>query len=115
VTPIVTLSLAVAASQLGHVNETVPYEMGTALRELGVGAAVGALLGAVGALVLNRASRHGWIASGGRRLAALALAISALTLTLALDGNGFIAGSSRVPRSERHRPAHSTSSAQRTA
>jgi len=65
--------------------------MGTALRELGVGAAVGALLGAVGALVLNRASRDGWIASGGRRLAALALAISALTLTLALDGNGFIA------------------------
>ena len=91
VTPIVTLSLAVAASQLGHVSETVPYEMGSALRELGVGAAVGALVGGVGALVLNRASRHGWIASGGRRLAALALAISALTLTLALDGNGFIA------------------------
>jgi NhaP-type Na+/H+ or K+/H+ antiporter len=90
-TPIVTLSLAVAASQLGHVDETVPYEMGTALRELGVGAAVGALLGGIGALVLNRASRGGWIASGGRRLAALALAIGALALTLALDGNGFIA------------------------
>jgi len=91
VTPIVTLSLAVAASQLGQVSETVPYEMGTALRELGVGAAVGALLGAIGALVLNWASRGGWIASGGRRLAALALAIGALVLTLALDGNGFIA------------------------
>jgi NhaP-type Na+/H+ or K+/H+ antiporter len=45
----------------------------------------------VGALILNRATRQRWIAHGGRRLAALALAGSALAVTLALEGNGFIA------------------------
>jgi NhaP-type Na+/H+ or K+/H+ antiporter len=90
-TPIVTMSLAVAASQLGHVNETVPFELGTALRELGLGIVIGVLLGGGGAIALNRAIRHRWIAPGGRRLAALALATSALAVTLAFDGNGFIA------------------------
>jgi NhaP-type Na+/H+ or K+/H+ antiporter len=90
-TPIVTVALAVAASQLGHTTETVSFELGTALRELGIGAGIGALLGGVGAVALNRATRVGWIAPGGRRLAALALATSALAVTLALDGNGFIA------------------------
>ncbi len=91
VTPIVTIALAVAASQLGQTGETVSIEFGTALRELGIGLMVGLVLGAVGALVLNRASQRGWIAPGGRRLAALALAASSLAVTLACDGNGFIA------------------------
>jgi NhaP-type Na+/H+ or K+/H+ antiporter len=90
-TPIVTVALAVAASQLGHTTETVSFELGTALREVGIGAGVGLAIGAVGAVALNRATRVGWIAPGGRRLAALALATSALAVTLALDGNGFIA------------------------
>jgi NhaP-type Na+/H+ or K+/H+ antiporter len=90
-TPIVTLSLAVAASQLGHVSESVSFELGTALRELGIGAAIGVLLGGAGAVALNLATRQGWIAPGGRRLATLALATSALAVTLAFDGNGFIA------------------------
>jgi NhaP-type Na+/H+ or K+/H+ antiporter len=90
-TPIVTVALAVAASQLGHTSETVSLELGTALRELGVGVVIGAVLGGAGALALNRASRLDWIAPGGRRLAALALATSALAVTLAVDGNGFIA------------------------
>ncbi len=90
-TPIVTVALAVAASQLGITTESVSLELGAALRELGTGVAVGALVGGVGALVLNRAARGGWIAPGGRRLAALALATGALAITLAADGNGFIA------------------------
>jgi NhaP-type Na+/H+ or K+/H+ antiporter len=90
-TPIVMLAIAVAASQLGHVDESVSFELGTALRDLAVGAAIGALLGGAGAVALNLAARHEWIAPGGRRLAALALATSALAGTLALDGNGFIA------------------------
>jgi NhaP-type Na+/H+ or K+/H+ antiporter len=90
-TPIVTVALAVAASQLGHTSETLSLELGTALRELGVGVVIGAVLGGAGALALNRASRLDWIAPGGRRLAALALATSALAVTLAVDGNGFIA------------------------
>jgi NhaP-type Na+/H+ or K+/H+ antiporter len=90
-TPIVMLSIAVAASQLGHVTESVSVDLGTAVRDLAVGAAIGALLGGAGAVALNLATRHGWIAPGGRRLAALALATGALAMTLALEGNGFIA------------------------
>jgi sodium/hydrogen antiporter len=90
-TPIVMLSIAVAASQLGHVTESVSVELGTALRNLAVGAAIGAVLGGAGAVALNLATRHEWIAPGGRRLAALALATGALAVTLALEGNGFIA------------------------
>ena len=64
VTPVVMVGLAVAASQLGQTGESVSIEFGAALRELGVGVIVGAVLGAVGALVLNRASQQGWIAPG---------------------------------------------------
>jgi sodium/hydrogen antiporter len=91
VTPIVTVALAVAASQLGHTDESVSFEFGTAMRELGIGAVVGIVLGGLGALTLSHATRAGWIAPGGRRLAAFALAASALAVTLALEGNGFIA------------------------
>jgi NhaP-type Na+/H+ or K+/H+ antiporter len=90
-TPIVSVALAVAASQLGRTTESTSIEMGAALRELGVGVAVGLLVGGVGALALSRAARGGWIATGGRRLASLALAIGSLAVTLAFDGNGFIA------------------------
>jgi NhaP-type Na+/H+ or K+/H+ antiporter len=90
-TPIVTVAIAVAASQLGHTTETVSIELGSALRELAIGVAVGAVLGGAGAIALSRATQRGWIAPGGRRLAALALATSALAVTLAFDGNGFIA------------------------
>lgn len=90
-TPIVTLAIAVAASQLGHVEGSVSVEFGSALRDLAVGVGIGALLGSAGAVALNVATRHEWIAPGGRRLAALALATGALAVTLALDGNGFIA------------------------
>lgn len=91
VTPIVTVAIAMAASQLGDVHKSVAYEFGMAMRELGIGLIVGVVMGIGGALVLSRAARSGWIASGGRRIAALALAVSAFEVTLALDGNGFIA------------------------
>lgn len=90
-TPIVTVALAVAASQLGLTTEAVSIELGTALRELGMGVGIGALLGGTGAIALSQAARQGWVAPGGRRLAALALATGALAVTLAFDGNGFIA------------------------
>jgi NhaP-type Na+/H+ or K+/H+ antiporter len=90
-TPIVMVALAVAASQLGDSTESVSLDISHALRELGIGVVVGAVLGGAGAVILSRASRQGWIAPGGRRLAALALAGSALAVTLAFEGNGFIA------------------------
>lgn len=91
VTPIVSVALAVAASQLGEVSESQTVELGTALRELGIGAAAGVVIGVAGSLALTTAARRHWIAPGGRRLAVLALAICAFTVALGLGANGFIA------------------------
>jgi NhaP-type Na+/H+ or K+/H+ antiporter len=90
-TPIVTVMLAVAASQLGIASEGESVEAGAALRELGAGVVVGLVLGYGGAKLITWAARHTWIVAGGRRLATLGVAISAFAVTLAIDGNGFIA------------------------
>jgi len=91
VTPIVTVTLAVAASQLGIVAESESFAAGAALRELGLGIVVGIAVGFVGAALISAASRRDWIAPGGRRLATLATAVGAFAIALAIDGNGFIA------------------------
>jgi sodium/hydrogen antiporter len=91
VTPIVTVTLAIAATQIGVVSESASFEFGSALRELAVGLVVGAAIGTGGASLLTVAARRGWIVEGGRRLAMLALALGAFAIALALDGNGFIA------------------------
>jgi sodium/hydrogen antiporter len=91
VTPIVTFSLAVAASQLGIASESESHSAGAALLELGLGILVGMAIGFVGAAVISATSRRDWIAPGGRRLATLATAVGAFAIALAMDGNGFIA------------------------
>jgi sodium/hydrogen antiporter len=91
VTPIVTFTLAAAASQLGVVAESESQATGAALRELGLGIVAGVVVGFVGAVLINAASRREWIAPGGRRLATLALAVGAFAVAVALDANGFIA------------------------
>ncbi len=90
-TPIVVFMIAIAASQLGIVAGSVTYEAGTALRELGGGILVGMVLGLGGGVLISLAARRGWITTGGRRLAALAVAIAALTSAMTIDANGFIA------------------------
>jgi NhaP-type Na+/H+ or K+/H+ antiporter len=90
-TPIVTVMLAIAASQLGEAGGSGAIQAGTALRELGVGVLVGAGAGMGGATAVNWAARRAWIAPGGRRLAALALALGAFMLAGAIEGNGFVA------------------------
>jgi NhaP-type Na+/H+ or K+/H+ antiporter len=90
-TPIVVLMLAVAASQLGIVSESVSFEGGAALRELGGGVVAGVVVGVGGAVLISRATRRRWMITGGRRLATLAVAIAAFTVALASDANGFIA------------------------
>ncbi|HMR95057.1 MAG TPA: cation:proton antiporter [Microthrixaceae bacterium] len=89
-TPIVTVMLAVAASQLGAASGDEAYEAGAALRELGLGVLVGAGAGIGGAIAVTWAARRGWIAPGGRRLAALALALGAFVAARAVGGNGFV-------------------------
>ena len=90
-TPIVVFMLAVAASQLDVVSETVSFEAGAALRELGAGIVAGIIVGIGGAVLISTATRRGWIATGGRRLATLAVAFAAFAVALAFDANGFIA------------------------
>ena len=91
VTPIVTVMLAIAASQIGLVTESATSQSGTAVRELAAGVAVGLVAGAGGARLITLAARREWIAEGGRRLAGLAVAISAFAFALDIDANGFIA------------------------
>ena len=90
-TPVVVFMLAVAASQLGIVNESVSFEVGAALRELGGGILTGIGVGIGGAVLISTSARRGWIMSGGRRLATLAVAVAAFAVALAFDTNGFLA------------------------
>ncbi len=90
VTPIVAFTLVVAASELGIAGHD-DSSGGGALIELAVGVLVGLAIGLGSAILVSFGSRRHWIVSGGRRLAALAAALSSFTLAVALDGNGFIA------------------------
>lgn len=90
-TPLVTVGLAAASATLVGATESESYEISSALRELGLGAVVGVAAGFLGAAAINGAARRDWIAPGGRRLAALGLAVAAFTLARAVEGNGFIA------------------------
>lgn len=91
VTPIVTVTLAIAATEIGIVGERAASGAGGAVRELAAGLAVGVVAGIGGALLITMAARRGWIVEGGRRLAVLAVAITAFSVALAIDANGFIA------------------------
>lgn len=90
-TPVVTVMIAAAASQLRVTSESTGFEIGHALRELTGGLVIGLAVGIVGALVMHHAQRHDWIVEGGRRLAALALPITAYTISVSASANGFIA------------------------
>lgn len=89
VTPVVTLCIAVAASEAVGVDPASDIPL--ALRELGVGVLVGVGVGAVGALVLRAGDARGWMQHGARRLAILALAVLAFTVAGVVDGNAFVA------------------------
>ncbi len=59
--------------------------------QVGLGLGVGAAVGALGVVVLVRASRAGWVDGLYAQLATLAVAVLALTVALAVGGNGFVA------------------------
>jgi NhaP-type Na+/H+ or K+/H+ antiporter len=89
VTPVVAFTLAVAATELGIAGHRDPQGRG-ALTELAVGVTVGIALGLGSAFLLTLGSRRHWIVPGGRRLGALAAALSGFALAVAIGGNGFI-------------------------
>jgi sodium/hydrogen antiporter len=90
-TPIVTLMLALAASQLGLVTESLSFEAGAALGELAIGVVAGVVLGCGGAMLLNATARRAWMGTGSTRIATLAIGLGAFEAASTFDGNGFIA------------------------
>jgi sodium/hydrogen antiporter len=90
-TPIVTLMLALAASQLGLVSENLSFEAGAALTELGIGVVAGLVLGCGGALLLDVTVRRGWSGTNSTRIATLAIGLGSFEAATTFGGNGFIA------------------------
>ena len=83
---IVFLTIAQAEEGLGHVE---PVKV--VLEELGFGAVGGVVAGGLGAWVLRRFGRRGWMEGTWRQIDAVATALLAYTLAAALGGSGFIA------------------------
>ncbi|MET0143595.1 MAG: cation:proton antiporter [Ilumatobacteraceae bacterium] len=90
-TPVVVFMLAVSASQLGIVSDSVSVEIGAQVRALGGGIITGIGVGMGGAVLISTAARRAWMVGGARRLATLAVAIVAFAAALAFDTNGFLA------------------------
>jgi NhaP-type Na+/H+ or K+/H+ antiporter len=82
-TPIVLLALASSAEQ--H------HALGTALRELAVGAALGIAVGAIAGHALSWAGSAGFVAGGLLPVGTIAVPLLCYYAAVALDGNGFVA------------------------
>lgn len=87
--PVVTvlLALAVAEEDNGGVQDWVAF----AARQIGVGLAVGLVVGAAGGWLLDRASKRGQVDGLFRQLGTIAVAGGAFAASELLEGNGFIA------------------------
>jgi sodium/hydrogen antiporter len=86
-TPFVNLFLAGALAAEAVHNRA----LGQAAIDLVAGAALGAAVGAVGALLLNLSRRAGWSEASYGPLSVLALALFAYTVALVAGTNGFVA------------------------
>jgi NhaP-type Na+/H+ or K+/H+ antiporter len=89
-TPLVTLCIAVAATELGIVQHSYEDGLG-ALGELAIGVGVGVVIAFVGGRALHAAHQRGWTQVGSRRMATLALAIIPSLVAIELGGNQFVA------------------------
>jgi NhaP-type Na+/H+ or K+/H+ antiporter len=75
----------------GEGTEGVLYWVRFIGLQLGVGGAIGVLVGWLGGLLVSRATRSRWMNHSYQQLASIALAVSAYALAELLFGNGFIA------------------------
>jgi NhaP-type Na+/H+ or K+/H+ antiporter len=83
-TPIVLFALSAAASSGGH-------EIGSALRELGVGVVFGIGVGVLSGLLLSRAHTLGLMQNGLVPIGAVAVPLLCYYGAVAVEGNGFVA------------------------
>ena len=82
------VAIAGVAEQEGIASLESP---GGAVLALALGAAAGILVGGVGGFVTRGARRRGWLPEDLGGPAVLALALLSYTLSVAIDGNGFVA------------------------
>ena len=87
-TPFVTLFLAFAISTEAHAAQNWLL---TALGAIALGVTIGALIGAGGAWLLGLAHTRGWTSDAMKRLAILAVGLTAYFGAVLLQGNGFLA------------------------
>ncbi|WP_034271590.1 cation:proton antiporter domain-containing protein [Haloechinothrix halophila] len=88
--PVVMLFVALAASAQGDIGSTGSW-VWFMLRQIGLGVAVGVVVGNVGGWLLRRMDQAGWVTATYRRLAVLALAGLAYGGAEVATGNGFVA------------------------
>lgn len=89
-TPVVTLCIAVTATELGIVQHSYDDGLG-ALGELAIGVLAGIGIALVAGRLLRVAHERGWMQEGSRRLATLALALVPSLVAVELGGNPFVA------------------------
>jgi NhaP-type Na+/H+ or K+/H+ antiporter len=86
--PLLIIFLTIAQAEEG-VGQVEPLQV--IAEEIGFGVAAGVAAGALGAWVLRRFTRRGWIEGTWRQITAVATALLAYTAAAALGGSGFIA------------------------
>lgn len=87
-TPVVAFLIAAVVSETGPSGDDAVVD---ALREMGLGAAMGVATGVVGALLLVFALRRVWASPTSLEIGVLGLAAFAYAGALAVEGNGFVA------------------------
>ena len=87
--PLVTLFLGLAAGEEGVLSGRGIVSF--VAMQLGIGTLVGALVGFVGGVVIDRMARRGWMDGVFRQLSTFAVAVCAFALSEVFGGNGFIA------------------------
>lgn len=87
--PILTIVLALAATEAQV--EGPGFWVGFTIRQVGLGALVGAAVGWIGGRLLDRAVAAGWVDGVFRQLATLAIGVAGWALAELAGGNGFVA------------------------
>jgi sodium/hydrogen antiporter len=87
-TPVVMVAIAGVAAT--DAIQGLP-SLTAAVADLVIGLTVGIVVGAGGGLAMRKARRHGWESEDFAGPAVLALALLAYSLTVWIDGNGFVA------------------------
>jgi sodium/hydrogen antiporter len=89
-TPVVTFSIAAAATVLGVAGDSHDSGFG-AVGELVIGIAVGGTVAVIGGRLVRMAGQRGWTQHGSRRVATLSLALIAFLVASGAGGNPFVA------------------------